>query len=76
MLNRPLSFLYPWPGEQALALGSAGHVTREIIGEEKTVNYSLQPSALEKLSKLLGANAAEGLMNYLNTQQHMQGPTL
>lgn len=65
-----------WPGEQALTLGlvdglgSAGHVARDVIGEEKIVDFSPRPSPLEQFSRMLGASAAEGLMNYLlNSQQ-------
>lgn len=60
-----------WPGEDALelglidGLGSPGYVAREIIGEEKIVNFTLPHSPLEKLTKLLGASVGEGIVERL-----------
>jgi protease IV len=55
-----------WNGEQALALGlidglgSPGFVARDIVKAENIVDYSLQPSTLEKLTKNLGISIGNG----------------
>jgi len=55
-----------WNGEQALALGlidglgSPGFVAREIVKAENIVNYSVQPSTIEKLTKRLGISIGNG----------------
>ena len=60
-----------WTGEESLALGlvdaigSAGYVAREVIGEEDIVDYTQKPDLLERLSKRIGvatAGAISGLM--------------
>ncbi|WP_372881090.1 S49 family peptidase [Psychromonas sp.] len=66
-----------WNGEQALALGlidglgSPGFVAREIIKAEPIVNYSVQPSAIEKLTKSLGVSIGSGLANQLSSDQSL-----
>ncbi|MEC8428911.1 MAG: S49 family peptidase [Pseudomonadota bacterium] len=51
-----------WNGEQALelglidALGSAGYVAREIVGEEDIVSYAPRKPLLEQLTKGLGTS--------------------
>jgi len=60
-----------WNGEQALTLGlidglgSPGFVAREVIKEENIVDYSVRPSALEKLTKRLGVAIGSGIANQL-----------
>lgn len=60
-----------WNGEQALALGlidglgSPGFVAREVIKAENIVDYSVQPSALEKVTKMLGISIGNGFANQL-----------
>ncbi|ABM02767.1 peptidase S49 [Psychromonas ingrahamii 37] len=60
-----------WNGEQALALGlidglgSPGFVAREIVRAENIVNYSVQPSTIEKLTKRLGISIGNGFANQL-----------
>lgn len=62
-----------WSGEQALemglvdALGSAGFVAREIIGEEKIRNYTIKPSPFDELVKQLGVSVGEGIANRLES---------
>lgn len=66
-----------WNGEQALALGlidglgSPGFVAREIIKAEQIVNYSVQPSTIEKLTKSLGLAVGSGLANQLNSEHSL-----
>ncbi len=53
-----------WTGEESLdrglvdALGSAGFVAREVIGEEKIVDFTQKPDLLERLSKRIGVAMA------------------
>jgi protease-4 len=60
-----------WNGEQALTLGlidglgSPGFVAREIVQAENIVDYSVSPSALEKLTKRLGVSIGSGIANQL-----------
>ncbi|MEH6451770.1 MAG: S49 family peptidase [Psychromonas sp.] len=60
-----------WNGEQALnlglidGLGSPGYVAREVIKAENIVNYSVTPSALEKITKKLGVAIGSGIANQL-----------
>jgi protease-4 len=60
-----------WNGEQALALGlidglgSPGFVAREVVKAENIVDYSVQPSAIEKLTKRLGISIGNGFANQL-----------
>lgn len=63
-----------WNGEQALSLGlidglgSPGFVAREIIKAEDIVDYSVQPSTIEKITKSLGVSIAHGLANQLSSE--------
>jgi protease-4 len=49
-----------WTGEQAVelgladGLGSAGYVAREIIGEEKIIDFTPQPNYLDRFAQRLG----------------------
>jgi len=60
-----------WNGEQALALGlidglgSPGFVAREVVKAENIVNYSVQPSAIEKLTKRLGISIGNSFAEQL-----------
>ena len=55
-----------WSGQQALDLGliddfaSAGQVARDVIGEENVVDYSYEPSPLQRLMRRLGSSVGEG----------------
>jgi protease IV len=60
-----------WTGEESLglglidAIGSAGYVAREVIGEEDIVDFTRKPDLLERISKRIGvamASAMTGLM--------------
>jgi protease-4 len=60
-----------WTGEESLglglidAIGSAGYVAREVIGEEEIVDYTQKPDLLERITKRIGvamASAMTGLM--------------
>jgi protease-4 len=60
-----------WTGEESLglglidAIGSAGYVAREVIGEEEIVDYTQKPDLLDRISKRIGvamASAMTGLM--------------
>lgn len=56
-----------WTGEEGLelglvdAIGSAGYVAREVIGEEEVVDYSQEPDLLERLTNRIGVAMAKGL---------------
>jgi len=65
-----------WNGEQALelglidGLGSPGYVAREIIEEEKIVDYSVKPSAIETFTKSLGLSIGSGIANQVKTENN------
>ena len=67
-----------WSGEQALglglvdALGSAGYVAREVVGEKDLVDFTVKESPFDRFSKRLGASVAEHLAMWMG----FQGPTL
>jgi len=67
-----------WSGEQALelglidALGSTGYVAREVIGEEKLVDFTVKESPLDRFTKKLGASVGAQLALWMG----LQGPTL
>ena len=54
-----------WSGEQSVdlglvdALGSSSYVAREVVGEEKIVNFTLKPNPLELFADRIGASAAK-----------------
>lgn len=56
-----------WTGEQSVelgladGLGSASYVAREIIGQEKIVDYTIQPDPFEQFAGKLGIVMAETL---------------
>lgn len=60
-----------WTGEQALelglidGLGSAGYVAREIIGEERIVNYTHEPTPLERFAERIGASMGKSVTSAL-----------
>lgn len=66
-----------WTGEESIALGltdavgSAGSVARDIIGEEKIINFTPQEDIVSRLSKRLGA-ALEHILWNTATQTHYQ----
>ncbi|MCW8830471.1 MAG: S49 family peptidase [Gammaproteobacteria bacterium] len=61
-----------WTGEQSLEIGlvdelaSAGHVAREVIGEENIVNFTVTDDLLDRLAKRVGATMASILMKNEN----------
>ena len=67
-----------WTGEQAVglglvdALGSASSVARDVVGQEKLVDYTVQESPLDRFSKRIGTGVAERLSLWMG----LQGPTL
>ena len=67
-----------WSGEQALdlglvdALGSAGYVAREVVGEKDLVDFTIEESPFDRFSKRLGASVAEHLAMWMG----FQGPNL
>lgn len=60
-----------WTGEQAVekglidGLGSASYVAREIIGQEKLVDYSSQMSPLDKVIERFGVSFGKTLATHL-----------
>ena len=67
-----------WSGEQSLqlglidALGNTSYVAREVIGEKKLVDFTVQESPFDRFAKKLGASVAENLAIWMG----FQGPTL
>lgn len=63
-----------WNGEQALelglidGLGSPGFVAREIIGQEKIVDYSVKASAIEAFTKSLGLSIGSGIASQFKAE--------
>ena len=61
-----------WTGEQSLEIGlvdelaSAGHVAREVIGEEDIVNFTVTDDLLDRLAKRVGATMASILIKNEN----------
>ncbi|MFL0798331.1 MAG: S49 family peptidase [Cellvibrionaceae bacterium] len=66
-----------WSGEQALklglidALGSAGYVARDVIGEEDIRDYTVRPNPLDEFVRKMGVSIGEGVAGYLNTSAHI-----
>ena len=57
-----------WTGEKSVELGlidelaSAGHVAREVIGEEDMVDFTVTDNLLNRLAKRVGATTASLLL--------------
>jgi protease-4 len=64
-----------WTGQDAVelglvdGLGSAGYVAREIIGEEKVVDFTREKDLFERLTANLGAATADALTRLLTQGQ-------
>lgn len=62
-----------WTGEQSVeiglvdGLGSASYVARELIGEERMVDFTYRPDPVQRLFEQLGMGAAQGFLNSLAT---------
>ncbi|MCK4743792.1 MAG: S49 family peptidase [Sulfuriflexus sp.] len=60
---------YIWSGEKSLelglidGLGSSSYVAREIIGEEKLVDYTVRPTFIDRFADRLGASMGTVLAN-------------
>lgn len=67
-----------WSGEQALqlglvdALGSASYVAREVVGEEKLVDFTVRENPLDRFAKKFGGSVAERIALWMG----FQGPVL
>jgi protease-4 len=67
-----------WSGEQALqlglidGLGSTSYVAREIVGEKKLVDFTVEESPFDRFAKRLGVSVAEHLALWMG----FQGPAL
>lgn len=63
-----------WTGLQAKELGlvddfgSASYVAREVIGEKKIVDYTVEPNFFDRFAKQLGVGVGTVLSNTLNYQ--------
>lgn len=63
-----------WTGKESLelglvdALGNASFVAREVIGEERIVDFTVSAGLLNRLSRRLGAAIGEGLATHLSIQ--------
>lgn len=62
---------YIWSGEKSLelglidGLGSSSYVAREIVGEEKMVDYTVKPSFADRFADKLGASMSAVLVKTL-----------
>ncbi len=60
-----------WSGEESLDLGlvddlgSAGHVAREVIGEDKVVDFTKKRDWIERFSERFGSGVAQAIENRL-----------
>jgi len=67
-----------WSGEQSLelglidGLGSSSYVAREVIGEEKIVNFTHKPNPFENFADRIGISMANVFVQVLG----LEGPTL
>lgn len=65
---------YIWTGEQSIelglvdALGSSSYVAREIVGEEKIVDYTVRPNFLDRFAERIGASMGNVLSTSLGLQ--------
>jgi len=65
---------YIWSGEKSLelglidGLGSSSYVAREIIGEEKLVDYTVKPTFIDRFADRLGTSMGTVLANTLGLQ--------
>ncbi|MDH5545984.1 MAG: S49 family peptidase [Gammaproteobacteria bacterium] len=61
-----------WSGEQSIdlglidGLGSTSQVAREIIGEEKIVDYTVRPSYIDRFAERIGVTVSQMLYSVLN----------
>jgi len=66
---------YVWSGEKSLELGlvdelgSSSYVAREVIGEEKLVDYTIKPTFADRFAERLGASIGTVLANSLGLEQ-------
>jgi len=65
---------YIWSGEKSLelglidGLGSSSYVAREVIGEEKMVDYTIKPSFADRFAERLGASMGTAVVKILGLQ--------
>jgi protease-4 len=58
---------YIWSGEKSVelglvdALGSSSYVAREILGEEKIVDYTIRPTFIDRFAERLGASMGKSI---------------
>lgn len=68
---------YVWTGEKSIelglvdGLGSSSYVAREIVGEEKIVDYTLRPNYLDRFAERLGVAMANVLVTTLGIQSSL-----
>ena len=64
-----------WTGEEALQLGlidgfgDARHVARELIGEEKIVDFSVEEDVWSRLARRVGSGAAATFARFIGLQE-------
>lgn len=64
-----------WSGEKGLelglvdAFGSAGHVAREVIGEERIVDFTAKPHYLERFASRLGSSIGEAISTQMGLSE-------
>ena len=65
---------YIWSGEKSLelglidGLGSSSYVAREVVGEEKLVDYTIKPSFADRFAERLGASMGTALIKVLGIE--------
>ena len=58
---------YIWSGEKSVelglvdALGSSSYVAREIVGEEKIVDYTVRPTFIDRFAERIGASMGKSI---------------
>ena len=67
-----------WSGEQSLKLGlvdglaSTSHVAREIIGQEKLVDYTMRPNYLDRFAEKVGVSASKLIFSGMGQGMQLQ----
>jgi protease-4 len=69
---------YIWSGEKSVelglvdALGSSSYVAREILGEEKIVDYTIRPTFIDRFAERLGASMGKSIAVSLGLDESQQ----
>ena len=67
-----------WTGQQAVelglvdALGSVDSVARDVVQQDKVVDYTRRDNVAERLAKKFGASVGAGAVHALQMQTHLR----